>query len=230
MIGALDITNPQSLRYIQENVPTLITGIGTDAQVAIQQAVTRGFSERRAPVQIAREIRRSIGLTPNMEAAVANFRQQLESGEIGSGTIPWERRLSAVEAQQARSIFRRPVVPAREIDRIVDTYAQRLLNLRASTIARTEIHQAHIQGQEELWRQGAAAGRIDEDRAREFWIHSGDERVRDDHRRIPGMNPDGVRLGESFKTPIGLVRGPGQSGNAAFDIGCRCAVAIRFIG
>lgn len=229
LIGALDITNPEALRYVQETVPTLITNVNRESQVAIQQAIVSGFRDERSPARIARDIRRSIGLTPDMEQAVQNFRRQLESGEVGNATEPWRRRLSATEAQRARSLFNRPVVAASDIDELVDTYAQRLLNMRATTIATTEVHGAHVAGQAELWLQGVRDGFLDEDRARQFWNHAGDERVRDDHERIPGMNPKGVKLGEMFKTPVGPTLGPGQFKEPGQNINCRCGVLLRFI-
>lgn len=224
LIGALDITNPESLAYIRDNVPSLIQGINQESRRTIQQALSRGFSEGIPPVKIAREIRRSVGLTPEMEEAVSNFRRQLESGQLGGQTPPWERRLSAVEAQQARNLFRRETVPAHKIDALVDKYAERLLNRRASNIARTEVHNAHIVGQEELWKQGAESGVLDEDRARRFWIVTADERLREDHRQVPLLNKDGVRLNEPFKAKYKgrdiEVMGPGLSGIPGFDINC----------
>lgn len=208
LVGALDLSNPEAVKYVRENVPRLIQEVDSDGREAIRSALQRGFDEGRPAPRIAREIRDSIGLLPKDEAAVANFRRQLETGVAGQMTAPWDRRLSATEAAQARRLYRDPAPKAEEVDRLAARYSERLLNRRAKTIARTEVHRAFSVGQTELWNQAEEEGYLQRDRTRRIWIVTPDERLRDSHAAIPGLNPDGVSLGEKFKTPWGEVTGP----------------------
>lgn len=227
--ATLDLTNPESVRFLQENLPELIVEIDNTQRNAARNAVLRGFDEGRPAPKIARELRESIGLTSSQEAAVSNFRRQLETKSVGTGTAPWKRRLSAVEQRAARAEFTATTVNQANVNKLVERYNQSLVNRRSKNIARTEVHRASIEGQSELWRQADEEGLIDLERTRRVWIVTPDERLRDDHAAIPGMNEEGVMINEPFDTPIGPVMAPGTSGDAAFDINCRCAVGLEFI-
>lgn len=222
-----NFVNPESLKYLQTHLPTLITNVNVDQQNAIRNAVYRGFEEGRPAPLIAREVRGVIGLTENQTANVLNFRRQLEAGRVMGMTAPWERRLDAVARNQARSIFNSGAAVPKRVNALVEKYERSLLNLRSKTIARTEIHTASIEGQREIWDQARQRGLIDET-ARRIWIVTPDERLRANHAAVPRMNPDGVPLDTPFETPIGPVMSPGNSGVASFDINCRCAEGLVF--
>jgi hypothetical protein len=227
--ATLDLTNPMAVKYLFGNLPALIVEIDKEQMRAVQNALLRGFVDGRDIGLIAREIRDSVGLTTAQSTAVTNFRRQLETGTMGSGTAPWDRRLSAIEQRQARRIYNDPEsVSQAKIDLLVTRYQASLVNNRALSISRTEVHRASINGQAELWRQAESQGLIDLDRATRTWIVTHDDRLRADHAAIPDMNPDGVKLNEPFQTPIGPVMRPGESGVAEFDINCRCAEGLEF--
>lgn len=238
--ASLDLTNPEAVRYLQEHLPTLIQGVGEETQRAVRAAVLRGFDEGRPPIQIAREIRESIGLTEKQAEAVGNFRRQLETGELGGGTRPWAtrtaegeyvpgRRLSATEQAQARAIMQSEAKPdPAKVNALVERYQESLINRRAQDIARTEVHRAFTEGQDELWRQATEQELLPKT-TRRIWIVTGDERLRPDHAAMPELNEGGVLLGQPFVRPGGgTVTGPGQSGDPAFDINCRCTTALEF--
>ena len=220
LAASLDLTNPEAVRYLREHVPALVTNVSDEAREAVRQAVLRGFEEGRPPLAIAREVKESVGLTRPQQRFVANFRRQLETGNMGAGTAPWDRRLSATERQQARSIFAVGGEESARVNALVDRYAESLLNRRSQDIARTEIHRAFVEGQTELWRQAEDQGLMDRRTVRRVWIVTPDDRLRPDHAAVPGMNPDGVGLDQPFDTPVGPVMAPGESGDGSFDINC----------
>lgn len=229
LAATLDITNPEAVRFLRETLPTMIREVGEETQRAVQLAVVRGFEEGRPAPLIAREIRDSIGLTQKQSLAVGNFRRQLETGELGNGQAPWARRLSAAERQQARSMFNAaavgdPVAQSR-INTLVNRYHDSLVNRRAKNIARTEVHRAFTEGQQELWRQAEERGLIDANVTRRVWIVTPDDRLRPDHAAIPGMNEGGVGLREPFETPFGPIMGPSDPVEEL--INCRCTVALE---
>lgn len=228
MAATLDLTNPESVAYLRDHLPTLVREVTEEQRRAVRAAVTRGFTEGRHPYAVAREVRGTVGLTEAMEGYVANFRRQLETGELAGATPPWDRRLSAVERAAARSEFRAAATDPARVDRLVDRYRESLVNRRAQNIARTEVNRASGAGQAELWRQAEAEGLVDLTRTRRVWIVTPDEQLRPDHAAVPGMNPDGVGLDEPFATPVGPVMHPRESGDPGFDVNCRCAEALVF--
>ena len=226
--ATLDLTNPEAVRYLREHLPELIREVDDEARRAVQQALLRGFDDGRDARKIAREVRESVGLTEAQSRAVGNFRRQLESGELGAGAAPWERRLSAAEQQQARSIFLSGGESSARVDALVERYYESLVNRRSRDIARTEVTRAFGAGQDELWSQAAEQGLLDPMKTREVWIVTPDDRLRPAHAEVPDLNPDGVPLGGMFLTRVGQVRGPRESGDPGFDINCRCTKALVF--
>lgn len=227
LVGSLDLTNPEAVRYLRETRPALIREVTTETQEAVRQVLERGMTEGLTAPRMAREIRGLVGLTRERASHVQNFRRQLETGEIGGGTPPWDRRLSAVEARQARALFDAPSPDPAKVDALVARYAESLTNRRAKDIARTETHRAFTEGKQALWEQGQELGYLDPGATRRVWIVTPDERLRASHRAIPGMNPRGVGLNEPFRTPWGRdVMGPGDDDENL--IGCRCDVALEF--
>jgi len=227
--ASLDLTNPEALRYLRTHIPTLIREVTDETMKAIQSTLVRGFSEGIPPVKMAREIRGVIGLTEKQAQAVANFREQLESGRMGVGQAPWDRRLSATERARAGRIFRAGGKTGPDVDALVSRYEQSLVNRRAMNISVTETNTAFGEGQDELWRQAEEQGLIDPTKTMEHWLYTKDEHTRKDHRRVPIDNPGGVMLGGFFRTVVGPVRGPRTSGNASFDINCRCSKYLEFL-
>lgn len=225
--ASLNITDPQAVRFINEYIPSLIREVSGEAQRAVQSAVLRGFEEGRTGMQIAREIRDSIGLTQAQQEYVANFRRQLETGKLGGATPPFDRRLSATEQAQARSIMINGPKSQAQIDKLVSRYYDSLVNRRAQTISRTEVHRAFTEGQKETWRQAQDRNLINEQETRRVWIVTPDERLREDHRAIPRMNPNGVGLNEPFQTPFGEIFSPADP--VPELINCRCTIALEFI-
>lgn len=124
------------------------------------------FKEGLPPRESARLIRSLIGLTERDARAVAKLRATL----LERGALP-----AAVEKQTAR-------------------YAERLLNARAETIARTETMTAAAQGQAELWSQAEAAGLLTGEELRE-WIVTDDDRTCEICLPMDGQQ---VAKGENF--------------------------------
>lgn len=217
-VGSLDLTNPEAIRYLRETRPSLIQEVSLSTQEAVREVLQRGMEEGLPAPRMAREIRNLVGLTQESASHVQNLRRQLETGVIDGQTPPWERRLSAAEARQARRLFDQENPSPEQIDALVTRYAEQLTDNRAKSIARTETHRAFEEGKQAIWDQAEQKGYLDKDTTRQFWLVTGDERLRESHKAIPGMNPKGVPLGGMFKTPFGDVTGPGDENPGL--IGC----------
>ena len=226
LAAKLDLTNPESTRWARERSAELVVDVTARQEAAIRAVITRAFEQGMTVDQVARRVRDSIGLTENQAEYVMNFRHQLETGRMLNATAPWDRRLNAVERREARDIYD-VGGSVTDVNDIVGRYAERLVNRRALDIARTEIHDASINGQAEIFRQASDSGLIDKGRVKRFWNYTNDGRQRDTHESVSTMNPDGVGLDEPFNTPWGPAMNPGD-GPAEEAINCRCFLTYVF--
>lgn len=141
-----DVSNPGLRSYIQTRTGALVQGIQADAQLVLQDAITRSFTEALTPDEVADQIRGSIGLFPAQERALARYRE----GLVAQGVDP-ER-----------------------IEVFADAYEERLLDWRCANIARTETRGAVNQGQLSIWKEGVNQGLIDRASAKKEWVVDGD--------------------------------------------------------
>lgn len=109
------------------------------------------------------------------------------------------------------------------IDRMMRQLADEAMKRRAETTAATELWNAIQLGRESAAQQ--AERRSNEDvTVRKFWEVSWTERTCPVCAAIPGMNPEGVPVGEPFRTPIGPRMGP------TIHPKCRCNSVFRIFG
>lgn len=189
---AFDLTNPKAVEAIDLQAGQLIRNITAESRAAIREVLRRGFQQGRTVDQMAVEIRQSIGLTERGAGAVSNYRQaQLDAG-----------------------------VDELVVERRAQRYAQRLLNQRAETIARTETLAASNRGQQAVWEEAARGGTLPPD-AQRVWIVTPDDRLCEDicmpmEDQVRGLNePFITGDGQSVMTPPAHVQ-------------CRCAVGLSF--
>lgn len=155
-----DVSNPTIRNFLNSHSASLVTNIQADTQKVIQDAVARSFNEALTPRQVAEQIKGSIGLLPAHERALAKYREGLVAEKFA---------------------------PAR-VEELAGAYEERLLDYRATTIARTETRAAITTGQLSVWREGANQGFFSRSSARKEWITAGDP--------CPACDPmDGVQVG-----------------------------------
>jgi len=199
-------TNPRAVAWAETRSATLVTRISEETRGAIREVVRSAFETGVPPKAAARLIRPLIGLTERDAQAVINLRQRLldSPGDL-------------VYAGKTRIRVPREGASEEFLGDKADEYADRLLNGRAVSIARTETIAASNEGQRELWLQAVDEGLLDENEQRE-WITAGDDRLCPICESMDGQ----VRgLAEPFETPDGEeVMGP-----PAHPM-CRCAQGI----
>jgi hypothetical protein len=196
MVFSLD--NPYATAWTREHGSEMIQGISNGTRDGVRQIIRSGFTENKTPGQIAREIRGYkprvgpevpglVGLLPRDDEAVSRYRAQLEEVQ---GLSP---------EQAARSASR---------------YAQRLLNRRGETIARTEVAQAQVMGTLNAWSDAKDQGFVSP-RTRKRWITAWDERTCE---YCAPMHNELVKPGEAFDTGLGSVQGPPLHPNCHCDV------------
>lgn len=222
---SFDQTNTRAVRMMQQSRLRLVSALTQSQRDAVRESLVDGIRRGINPVQQAREVLRSVGLTAYQVRAVNNFRRLLESGS--SLALRRELRDRRFDPTILRAI-RGEALSDTQINRIVDAYARRQLAFRAETIARTEALRAVHQGNNLMYNQAIEEGLLDPTRLISTWITAEDENVRDSH---DGMHGQERQFGIPFMSDAGNeLRYPGDE-NAPGDetIQCRCTTTTRLL-
>ena len=210
---SFNLMSRESIEFLQNYEFGLIRDISQQATDSIRQILIRSFQEGGHPTQQARQIRDVIGLTPNQEQAVASFRESLKSGDMTNAlgrALRDGRYDRTLEAHRAAG-----TVPSdTAADKMVSRYAERYVNHRATTIARTESVRASNMGQRQVWDQAQKQGLLAHDQQR-VWITSGDDRTCEICEELDGET---AGLNEEFDT--GIMEPPDPHPD------CRCTTAL----
>lgn len=164
---AFDLKNPAVERWIEQRAGELVTGITQDGVEAIRQVIHQGYVEGIGARAAGRLIREFVGLTPRDAGAVGRFVAEMRDQGLGE-----------------RAVLRNGA-----------TYARRLRNLRAESIARTETMRATIAGQVAVWDQLLERGVLDRRRTWLRWMTTEDDRLCEFCAPMDGMK---IRPGEMF--------------------------------
>lgn len=226
-----DQTNVRAVQAMQENRLELVRQFTDQQRNAVRQAYVDGITAGINPVDNARAIRQSIGLTDYQVRVVGNYRRALEtqdwSDALGRELRDGRSDRSIIAAQRKKT-----GLPQEQIDSMVERYRANWIGYRAETIGRTEALRSVHQGTEEMWRQAVESGEIDPKDVTRTWhiaggmTRKGKPRTRDSHRMMAGQERP---LFEPFLSGDGnLLRYPGDPNAPARDtIDCRCVVLYR---
>ena len=139
-----DVENPAYRKTIQNTTGRLIIGLQQEQNQNIQQIVSRSFTQALSPKRAADQIKNSIGLLPRQEMALMNF----QNGLYAQG------------------------VKDSKVEEMTDRYADRMLDSRALTIARTEIRTVSNEGQLAVWQEADNQGYLPEG-SQKVWVTDG---------------------------------------------------------
>jgi len=226
--------HPRAETWANAHSGRLIVEIVAEQRDLIRGVLERGLAAGVNPTTTALEIvgridratgRRVgglIGLTSQQAEFVQNARAQLENLDPAY----FERKLRdrRFDRSVQRAIAAEKPLTAAEIDQIAGRYSDRLLKLRGDTIARTETITALRAGKSEAFQQLVDDGHVKRTQITRIWRATGDDRTREDHIAMDGVEvegvdtpftlPDGSRLMFPGDTSLGA---PG-----AQTINCRC--------
>jgi len=234
---SLDPGNEQMAARMREGRAKLVREITDQQRQVVENVVQDGLNRGINPRETARNVRQSIGLTAKQEQAVRNYREMLQGAHRRdfdafdrnrqAGTLDdylgYDLRDRRFDGSLRSAIQNDTPLSDSQVDRMTERYRQRMLRHRSEVIARTESLRAMSEGKDAALRQAVDEGQIREDQIRRKWRTARDSRVRENHRAIPGMNPDGVGLNEAFDAPLGPLRFPRDpQGSPAQTIQCRC--------
>lgn len=232
-----DVRNPRAERWVSSRSATLVGGIVSDQREAIRShlrsGLEAGVNPRTAALDLVGRIDPrtksrvggAIGLTSGQEAWQRAYADELASSDPADLRKALARGLrdARFDRSIAKAIEMGEPIPAETRAKMVAAYRTASLKYRADTIARTETIRALGASQAEAYDQAIERGQVSESALRKFWQTAGDERVRHDHRMIPGMNAKGRMWAEAFDTPTG----PSMHAPHETDVMCRCREIVR---
>lgn len=220
-----DPDEPEVMSWAERNRLDLIQGIGFEQRSLIRYALSVASETGESPRDTAEQIRDAIGLTPDQEQWVRNYRAQLERGQYAAAL---NRELSSGHSDRAIQAARRNGLDLspRQIDTAVDRYRDNLVSYRAEVIARTESLRIVHQGVDAAYRQGIRRGDLAADQLECAWVATRDRRTRDTHKEMHGQ----IRgWGEPFMSPSGAqLLYPGDPDAPVEETAnCRCTRTVR---
>ena len=219
---AFDVLAPQVLERVQTMATVSLGKFAQDVQASIRAEATIGLLRGENPRTTARRIRDAVGLAPNQQEAVVNFRAALEVAATNKDALGYALRDKRFDAtiRAARAAGRS--LSVEQMDRMTEAYQRRFIAFHAETIARTTALDANKLGQELAFQQAADAGAVEPSRLVKRWVATLDDRVRDAHAEMDGIE---VMYDDPWNVPgEGLQMYPGEG-----TYNCRCASVYRLL-
>lgn len=235
-----DMADPEAKRWIEGHTTDLIRQISDDQRRLVETALSpmrsgldpliTGDTPQKLALDLVGRVnpltkRREggiIGLTTEQAKWAANYADEL-AGVPDPASLARKLRAPGFDKAIRKAIANNEPLPEKIRQAAIASYRNKALRQRAENIAGNEAHAVLLQAQQDAWDQAIRRGVVEAGAVVRKWVTYGDDRVRQTHAAVPGMNPDGVGLKEPFRTPLGPAMVPGWS----FEPGCRCRVLIR---
>lgn len=203
-----DTLSPRIVEAVRELDTRVITGMQDEVRETVRQAATAALEAGQHPRVVARGIRQSLGLAPNQEAAVRNFRRMLEQGNS-------EALTRALRDRRFDKALRRGDLTPVQIDRMAEAYRRRMVAFNAETHARTVALDTQRVAQRLSWQSAIDQGTVQKNRLVRVWVTVGDDRVRPEHQAMNGQET-------AFDEPYS--NGETVPGESTYN--CRCIERI----
>lgn len=176
---AFDTLNQRVVDALRSMEVDALERLSTEVREGVRERIRLGIEAGKNPVDIARSIRDSIGLTARQEQIVANVRAAALK-QPGSRNyfdyILRDRRFDA--------LVRKGNLTPDQLEALVQRYRERLIQHNAEAHARTIAIDASRLGQRLSWEDAIDRGVLQRN---ELWKRRrsvGDKRVREEHREI----------------------------------------------
>lgn len=230
--------------WMRERSSEKIVEIISSTREAVRSVLTNGLAEGRNPRSVALDLIGRIdgasrvrtggviGLHSQFAGYVESARQELESLDVSrlANYLGRVRRPVRYDGAIRRAIESGRGVPADTRDRILASYSDSLLRLRAETIARTEATATLNAARHATYQQLSRDGRLEDRDVTRRWRSAGaDGRTRETHTAMhdqivvgltePFLSPSGARLMHPGDTSLGA--------GADEIVNCRCYEEIR---
>lgn len=180
-----DILNPRVIDAVRQLDTRVMQTLKGDVRETVRAFAENGLRDGVNPRVIAREIRQVVGLAPNQERAVANFRRLLETGD--------RKALSRLlRDKRFDRTLRKALGPngtglsVEQIDKMESAYRRRMIAFNAETNARTAALDSMKLAQHLNMEDAIEKGAIDPSRLMKKWVGVMDSRERPSHVAMEG--------------------------------------------
>lgn len=192
-----DIENEIANYFAEQQSARLVTAINDSMRLAIRQIIAESFSKSYSVDFTAERLRQVIGLHPRWAKAVDRFFNTNYERLIKDGVDP--------------------IKALKKVSNLTGAYHNRLIEARATMIARTEIQMAQNWGRQLAWQQGVDGKYLDPQSEKQ-WITAS--------ATVGGVPPcdrcaplEGVRVRWDMAFPNGLLMPPAHPH-------CRCTAFL----
>lgn len=220
-----DQVNERAVAAARANALEMVREVTDEQRSVMRQVIAEGVRDGLNPLDVARDMRASIGLTRRQLQYVDNYRRELQRGDLAA--LGRELRDGRHDRSVLAASRGRPI-PGSTIDVMVDRYRQNWINYRAEVIGRTEGLRAAHTGMMATWQQLIESGKIDGSDLYRTWLVAmpRGKHPRDFHTE---MHLQEVDWGQPFVTGLGNeLDYPGDpSAPAEETVQCRCAATVR---
>jgi|SRR3990172_2646716 len=223
---SFDPGSADAARLMRQSLLEFIREIVDAQRKAIRTVLARALKEGMSPIEASRLFRDQIGLTQRQMGAVSNYRSLLQSGS--SEALDRTLRDRRFDSSVSRAIDRGVQLSTSQIDRMVGRYQERMLSMRAETIARTEMLSTTNVARHQAMMQTATKVDLEMGRIRRTWRTNVDGRERQTHFFL---NKQERGAEEHFVSVSGAkLMYPGdRSAPAAETIQCRCTTLTKIL-
>jgi len=223
---SFDPSFPRAAEIVQAHRAQFVSYFTDQQRRATSQALARSFREGTHAISTARAFRDSIGLTPDQEQWVANYRASLVNRNRTA--LARDLRDRRFDGRVQAAIDNNRPLTDKQIDTMVDRYRKNALQMRAETIARTEGGQATSEAREEAKTQMIEQTGIDPERVEEMWNATRDTHTRDWHASMNGqLRPIGVPFTDGLGNKLRYPHDPQAPLNTRINCRCTKTFSIR---
>jgi hypothetical protein len=182
---AFDILHPNVIEAVRTLESRVINTLKDDIRGTVRQVVERGLQEGRHPRVVAKELRAIIGLAPNQEAAIDNFRRMLVDGDREA--LSRELRDRRFDSVLDRAFGEGKGLSPEQVDRFTAAYRKNWIAFNAETNARTAALDTQKLSQHLTWQTAVERGDVDGSRLQKTWRGVMDDREREEHVAMEGQ-------------------------------------------
>lgn len=221
-----DQTNYRALNRMRSNSLDTVRAISAEQRDVVRAALSDGVEQGMNPLETARMLRGSIGLTEYQQGIVANYRAKLVAGDRSA--LDYELRDARHDASVNAAADGRRALTSDQIDAMTGRYQNNLLGYRAEVIGRTEALRVVHQGAHDMWTQAVDDGDVDKDSVTRKWKHaSRGKNSREGHQAMDG---DSRGIDEPFENPdtgASLMFPGDPDADISETAQCRCIAITR---
>lgn len=211
---AFDSLSPSVIEGIRTLETKVMTRLNDDVRATVRQSVRAGLEAGANPRTIARELRTVVGLAPNQEEAVRNFKRMLEGADRDALTRALRDKRFDGTLKKALGADGKGL-SSEQIEKMSEAYRKRMVAFNAETQSRTAALDAQKLGQRLSWKQAVDQGTVSAERLMKRRVVTMDGRQRDEHG---AMNGEVRQIDEPYSN------GEVISGDNSWN--CRCVDSI----